>query len=66
MFGENQKELELLYTSMPKVFLKAFAAGLPVYYTELNTPEGWMIKEYPDGFKELVTFDHHGNELKHP
>lgn len=31
-------------------------SGVPVYYTETNTPEGCVIKEYPNGHRELVSF----------
>ena len=30
--------------------------GVPIYYAEKNTPEGCVIKEYPDGRKKLVSF----------
>lgn len=30
--------------------------GFPIYYAETNTPENCVIKEYPDGSKELVSF----------
>ena len=33
------------------------AAGNPIYYTEADTPERMCLKEYPDGRRELVTFD---------
>ncbi|MDV3469851.1 hypothetical protein RZA67_14090 [Stenotrophomonas sp. C3(2023)] len=29
-------------------------AGRPIYYSEDDTPEGLLIKKYPDGRKELV------------
>lgn len=32
-------------------------AGFPVYYSEPETPEGVIIKEYPGGRRELVRFD---------
>lgn len=31
-------------------------SGFPVYYAGQDTPEGCVIKEYPDGCKELVSF----------
>jgi hypothetical protein len=31
-------------------------AGVPIYYAEEDTPAASLIKEYPDGHKELVTF----------
>lgn len=33
------------------------AAGHPIYYREPDTPAGLCIKEYPNGSRELVTFD---------
>lgn len=32
------------------------AAGQPIYYCEDDTPDRYVIKEYPDGRKELVDF----------
>lgn len=32
------------------------AAGYPIYYSEEDTPDKYLIKEYPDGRKEYVTF----------
>ena len=37
--------------------------GLPVYYEEDDTPEGLLIKEYPDGRRELVRFRRGGDEV---
>jgi len=34
----------------------SLAAGVPIYYAEEDTPADGMIKEYPDGRRELVTF----------
>lgn len=36
------------------------AAGFPIYYSNATTPAGALIKEYPDGRRELVRFDRHG------
>lgn len=30
------------------------AAGQPIYYCEDDTPSGCLIKQYPDGRRELV------------
>lgn len=38
------------------------AAGFPIYYGEADTPEDAIIKEYPDGRRELVRF---GKDRKH-
>ncbi|AWK88617.1 hypothetical protein [Azospirillum thermophilum] len=32
------------------------AAGEPIYYRKRDTPPGCVIKEHPDGRKELVDF----------
>lgn len=40
-----------------------WADGLPVYYEEDDTPEGLLIKEYPDGRRELVRFRRNGDEV---
>ena len=39
------------------------AAGLPIYFREPVTPAGQVIKQYPDGRRELVTFDRSGERL---
>ncbi|MBS9435037.1 hypothetical protein [Photorhabdus hainanensis] len=31
-------------------------AGEPIYYAEFDTPAGMVIKEYPGGRRELVSF----------
>jgi hypothetical protein len=28
--------------------------GIPIYYVDETTPDGFFIKEYPDGRRELV------------
>ncbi len=35
-------------------------AGFPVYFSEADTPEGMVIKAYPDGRREFVRFDING------
>jgi hypothetical protein len=37
------------------------AAGFPIYFREDNTPKGLIIKQHPDGRRELVSF-HQGVE----
>lgn len=32
------------------------AAGEPIYYCEDDTPDDLLIKEYPDGRRELIRF----------
>lgn len=39
------------------------AAGIPIYYGEADTPEGLLIKEYPDGRRELVRYSRQGDEI---
>jgi len=39
----------------------SLAAGVPIYYAEEDTPADGIIKEYPDGHRELVAFEN-GNE----
>ena len=36
------------------------AAGFPIYYSEAGTPLDVVIKQYPDGARELVRFDTDG------
>jgi hypothetical protein len=33
------------------------ASGHPIYYVEADTPDSLLIKEYPDGRRELVRCD---------
>lgn len=39
------------------------AAGRSVYYTDDETPDGLLIKEHPDGRRELVRFRRDGDEV---
>lgn len=39
------------------------AAGRPIYYGEDDTPAGLLIKEYPDGRRELVRYHRDGDEV---
>ncbi|WP_419803665.1 hypothetical protein [Terriglobus sp.] len=40
-----------------------FAAGLPIYYAKADTPAGLVIKEFPDGHRELVRHHRTGDEV---
>lgn len=42
---------------------ETFAAGLPIYYSEKDTPNGLAVKEYPDGRRELVRYHREGDEV---
>jgi len=33
----------------------SLASGIPIYYAEESSPDSEIIKEYPDGRKELIT-----------
>ncbi|WP_420962420.1 hypothetical protein [Brucella sp. IR073] len=46
--------------------LEHLKAGFPIYYIEDDTPEGLLVKEYPDGRRELVRFDEAGDEVIRP
>jgi hypothetical protein len=39
------------------------AAGNPIYFCEPDTPEHLVIKEYPDGRREWVSFDLDGEKV---
>lgn len=39
------------------------AAGFPIYYSEADTPADAIIKEYPGGRRELVSFDRQGEHF---
>lgn len=39
------------------------AAGRPIYYGEHDTPSGLLIKEYPDGRRELVRYHRDRDEV---
>lgn len=38
-------------------------AGFPIYYSETDTPADAIIKEYPDGRRELVRVDADGEHF---
>ncbi|WP_026438584.1 hypothetical protein [Acidocella facilis] len=38
-------------------------AGFPIYYAKDDTPPGLLIKEHPNGRRELVRFDRAGDEV---
>ena len=38
-------------------------AGFPIYYAKDDTPAGLLIKEHPNGRRELVRFDRAGDEV---
>ena len=40
-----------------------FAAGLPIDYSEDDTPADLLIEEYPDGRRELVRHHRAGGEV---
>lgn len=37
------------------------AAGRPIYYSEDDTPAGLLVKQHPDGRRELVRFHEAGD-----
>jgi hypothetical protein len=39
------------------------AAGFPVYYSESDTPAGLLVKEHPDGRRELVRHHREADEV---
>ena len=39
------------------------AAGFPIYFRESDTPKGLVIKQHPDGRRELVCFDLSGEKV---
>lgn len=38
-------------------------AGFPIYYAKDDTPAGLLIKEHPNGRRELVRFNRAGDEV---
>ena len=42
------------------------SAGFPIYYSDAATPAGLVVKEYPNGDKELVRFDLAGEHVAKP
>ena len=47
-------------------FAPHFAAGHPVYLREADTPFRHVVKQFPDGRRELIGFDALGNEIQVP
>ena len=39
------------------------AAGFPVYYSEADTPASLLVKEHPDGRRELVRHNRKADEI---
>jgi hypothetical protein len=39
------------------------ATGFPVYYAEADTPAGLLVKEHPDGRRELVRHHRKADEV---
>lgn len=39
------------------------AAGRAIYYSDDDTPAGLLVKEHPDGRRELVRFRESGDEV---
>jgi len=42
---------------------QTLAAGHPIYVCEADTPKGRVIKQHPDGRRELVYFDQAGEHV---
>lgn len=42
---------------------ESLEAGVPIYYVEDDTPSDLLIKEHPDGRRELVRFSYEGDEV---
>lgn len=42
------------------------AAGHPIYYCEADTPAGLVVKKHPNGQRELVRLDLHGEHIVQP
>ena len=40
-----------------------WAAGIPTYHSDDDTPAGLVIKKHPDGRRQLVRFDPTGDEV---
>lgn len=42
------------------------AAGRAIYYSESDTPDGLLVKEHPDGRRELIRFNETGDKVVRP
>ncbi len=66
---QDNQALETLWKEMGRLngdrqaVRENLSAGLPVYYCEDDTPDGLLIKEYPDGRRELVRFARSGDTV---
>jgi hypothetical protein len=66
----SEKDAELVFDRMMRLVQEDtgeaarehLAAGHPVYYGDDAYP-GYVVKQYPDGRKELVNFDKNGTEI---
>lgn len=41
----------------------ALDSNIPIYYADYDTPQGLLIKEYPDGRRQLVNFSRKDDEV---
>jgi len=42
---------------MSDICQRHLRAGAPIYYTESGLPDNQIIKQYPDGRREILEFD---------
>jgi hypothetical protein len=59
----NREFLAALEAGDDSAARESLAAGVPIYYAEEDTPEPAVIKEYPNGQRELVTFSSGSEEF---
>jgi len=50
-------------TTQEEAAKELLAKGIHIYYGKDDTPDGLLIKEYPDGRRELVRFHRDGDEV---
>jgi len=50
-------------TTQGEAAKELLAKGIPIYYSEDDTPEDLFIKEYPDGRRELVRYHKDGDKV---
>ena len=64
MYPNEQLWIELAGVESDDTAARAgLAAGHPIYYVEIDTPDGLQNEEIPDGRRELVRFYCEGDEI---
>ncbi|PKU26080.1 hypothetical protein [Telmatospirillum siberiense] len=67
----QEDDLDRLWNDLPRLIeqddgyavKELLAKGIPAYYSEDDTPEGLLIRENPDGTRQLVRVSFDGDDI---